>query len=464
MNTINSAEIQNSSEIFKRISNYSGKQLINRLCFLAQVSVPLSLTAYDLAIQSIIENTWNVRLYQATLKSYNTIACSNGLPSFSPDELWIQNTQSIVQQSLSRLETDLKNFTNNLLKDNIRITYQELGAHYRKAGDHINAQKAFSKAREHTTNPLHIVQLAFQTLDLAFDTHNLKLAHGHISKVEAAIQALIAAIETNPSNPKSTTPNNNLISQPGFTAPVSSEKYLQLWNERVKLATGLLALAQGDYSKAAHSLLKISRETSPNRTMEVLATPNDIAVYTTLCSLASFDRQQLKERVIENAEFRSILDTEPQLRNILNMFRENQFKVVLQYLHDSLPVYRTDIYIADQIDRLISIIQERAIMQYFAPFSSARLSKASEIFGWSIESLQDHLADLIQKRTLSAKLDLDDGVLITNRQEIRPALFQNAIQSAEKMELETKAALLRLRLISGDIVVKDNSQSNAINF
>lgn len=43
--------------------------------------------------------------------------------------------------------------------------------------------------------------------------------------------------------------------------------------------------------------------------------PADVAVYGGLCALASFDRPELKSRVLDNIGFREFLEAAPQARN-----------------------------------------------------------------------------------------------------------------------------------------------------
>lgn len=450
--------ISYSVQLIDRISHYTGRQAINRLRFLAQTCPQLSLTAYQLALDAIVQHTWDIALYKDTLVSYNAIASSNNLPTIPLDQTWLESTQNDINQTLSRLENDLKHNTTNLIKDGIRISYRELGAHYRKTGDLANAHRAFSKAREYATTALHIAELSLATLDLAFDTENFKLARSNVTKAQVALDTLAGSLELKDGKTKAG-PNphsNTSFSGSDITDPTGKE--LHRWNEKVNIVNGITLLAQGEFSKATTAFLRLGREVGDNTGKDLLATTSDIVVYTTLCALASLDRQQLKDRVIDNLELRSLMETDPQLRQILIFFRENRYRQVFQYLQDCLPIYQTDLYLAEQIDRLMMLIQERAIVQYFSPFSLATLSKASEVFGWPVAVLQQRLIQCIQAGSLKAQLDLTSGVLIAHREKTRASLIDNVIDSAQRIELESKAALLRLKLISAEIIVKESNQ------
>lgn len=60
--------------------------------------------------------------------------------------------------------------------------------------------------------------------------------------------------------------------------------------------------------------------------------PADIALYAVLTGLASFNRVELRTRLLENAELRPMIDLEPYLRDIIRAFYASQFKEGLALL------------------------------------------------------------------------------------------------------------------------------------
>jgi len=55
-------------------------------------------------------------------------------------------------------------------------------------------------------------------------------------------------------------------------------------------------------------------------------------VYGGLCALASFDRSELKSKVIDNAEFKQFLELEPHIRELIHGFYNSKYSVVLDIL------------------------------------------------------------------------------------------------------------------------------------
>lgn len=81
--------------------------------------------------------------------------------------------------------------------------------------------------------------------------------------------------------------------------------------------------------------------------------PNDIAVYGGLCALASFDRSELKSKVIDNAEFKQFLELEPHIRELIHGFYNSKYSVVLDIL-DKWKVNLSNLY---EHMRVLSFLQ-----------------------------------------------------------------------------------------------------------
>jgi COP9 signalosome complex subunit 1 len=56
-----------------------------------------------------------------------------------------------------------------------------------------------------------------------------------------------------------------------------------------------------------------------NNYIDVIA-QQDVAVYGGLCALASFDRAELKSKVIDNINFRNFLELMPEVRELIHDF------------------------------------------------------------------------------------------------------------------------------------------------
>lgn len=61
---------------------------------------------------------------------------------------------------------------------------------------------------------------------------------------------------------------------------------------------------------------------------------SDVAVYGTLCALATFSRTELKERVLGSTLFRKFLESEPKLVELLQKFCGSEFGICLDILNE----------------------------------------------------------------------------------------------------------------------------------
>lgn len=65
----------------------------------------------------------------------------------------------------------------------------------------------------------------------------------------------------------------------------------------------------------------------------------DIALYGGICALASFKREELKEKVINNSSFKAFLELLPWLRELITDFYSSNYASCLQTL-EQIKVYR----------------------------------------------------------------------------------------------------------------------------
>lgn len=80
---------------------------------------------------------------------------------------------------------------------------------------------------------------------------------------------------------------------------------------QLKAASGLALLAQRKYRAAARAFTAVAPELGA--TYSAVLAPGDVALYGGLCALATFDRAELRARVIDSVGFREFLELHPQV-------------------------------------------------------------------------------------------------------------------------------------------------------
>ena len=113
--------IQPNWDLDQYILNYSGHGQIQRLRFIALKSPTLQVDALKYAIRLIKERTLNVAVYQETTEQLRLLVPS--LPETFVDQTWIESATRATKAITEKLEAELKNYKNNLIKESIRVRF-----------------------------------------------------------------------------------------------------------------------------------------------------------------------------------------------------------------------------------------------------------------------------------------------------------------------------------------------------
>lgn len=208
---------------------------------------------------------------------------------------------------------------------------------------------------------------------------NYAFVRNYVVKAESAVEA---SLSSGPSGPNGSKIKSAPVNLPGMVAPAQDpieaqkERERKVVLERLLVAGGVAHLGAGGYEKAALAFTGVGSEAlvsgpahvrllsfrpfflismspvpfaSPGSFLSALTPafppprtnplfpaqfipPSDIALYAVLTSLATFNRAQLRTRVLENPNLRQFLDLEPYLREIVRAFYDSQFRTGLELL------------------------------------------------------------------------------------------------------------------------------------
>lgn len=87
---------------------------------------------------------------------------SQDIPAF--DVHWVESKSKKAALKLEKLDTDLKNYKSNSIKESIRRGHDDLGDHYLDCGDLSNALKCYSRARDYCTSGKHVVNMCLNVI------------------------------------------------------------------------------------------------------------------------------------------------------------------------------------------------------------------------------------------------------------------------------------------------------------
>jgi len=252
---------------------------------------------------------------------------------------------------------------------------EDLGKHLESIGDLNGAAEAYSKMRPDVSTPKQIVDVGKHLVRVSLQRREWSMVAAHLSKM-----------------------NSNQTQE--------DEKTLQPY---IKIATGISLLGQERYREAAESILQANSDVAITHYAEI-ASPSDVAVYGGLLALASMDRKDLQEHVLDNSSFRTFLEREPHIRRAVSQFVNGRYSACLDTLETHRTDYMLDLYLQKHLAKLYAEIRNKCIVQYMIPFSRVKLDTMQAAFGSPDSPIEDELAAMIRAGTLEARINTIDRV------------------------------------------------------
>lgn len=121
-----------------------------------------------------LPNQRDTHLYQLLLTTYDHAVASDSsllpldkvVPDQSPYLQWIEETNAKNNAERTKLEVELKTYTNNMIKESIRMAHRDLAAHFRCTGAYEGALRHYTKSREFCTTSQHVLEMCMSVLEV----------------------------------------------------------------------------------------------------------------------------------------------------------------------------------------------------------------------------------------------------------------------------------------------------------
>ncbi|XP_074595982.1 COP9 signalosome complex subunit 1-like [Brevipalpus obovatus] len=409
--------------------SYTGMAKIRRLLFVANHCLQLKVDALKMAMNYIKENTYNTGLYAQVYSQLAEALKQSGVTPenvIGPlDTTWIETRSKKGAANLEKLDTDLKNYKSNSIKESVRRGHDDLGDHYLKLGDINNALKCYSRSRDYCTHGKHVVNMCLNVIKVSIYSSNWNHVVTYVSKAEA-------------------TPEYSANSQIAT---------------KLHCAAGLADLAARKFKSAAKHFLAANFDHFAPDSWEILS-PNNVAIYGGLCALASFSRNELHKSVISSSSFKLFLELEPQLRDAISKFYDSKYASCLSILAELKDNLLLDLYLAPHVRQLYYMIRNLALVQYFSPYLSADMNRMASAFNTSVSALENELMQLILDGQIQARIDSHNKILFAKDVDQRTVTFEKALNMGKDWQRKTKALILRSAMHeNGNIHVKNPPQS-----
>eukprot|EP00270_Netrium_digitus_P022111 TRINITY_DN977_c0_g1_i1.p1 TRINITY_DN977_c0_g1~~TRINITY_DN977_c0_g1_i1.p1 ORF type:complete len:449 (-),score=121.18 TRINITY_DN977_c0_g1_i1:57-1403(-) len=399
-------QAENQYDLDAYFSNYIGHTKIARLRFFAErcSSEALELEALRMAVDESKKGD-NTSVYKEVVEK---ISGRLG-PAYNYDKDWVDLVDKRATQRHEKLEIELNGYKTNLIKESIRMGYNDMGEFHYNRGDLQQAFKCFVRTRDYCTNSKHIISMCLNVIGVAIELGHFVHVANHVQKAEQTpdVDPLVLA--------------------------------------KLRCAAGLANLEGCKYKLAARKFMEVSVELRNNYS-DVIA-PQDVATYGGLCALASFDRNELKSKVIQNSNFKYFLELVPEVRELIHDFHASRYASCLNYLQKLKPSLMWDIHLHDHVNTLYDQIRHKALIQYTTPFISVNLHTMAAAFNTSVAGIEKELAALIMENQIQARIDSHHRILYAQDADQRNGTFQRSLQMGRQYQRDTRALLLRANLL-----------------
>jgi len=401
-------------------ANYSGFNQYTRLLFIAKNFPTQAVEAYNL-LSSALKAGSNSKLY---CDIFSNKAINFG-PDFEFDKSWVDETERKNHLLLERLEADFSAAKASIIKESIRVAYNDLGRHHSDVGNLQDALRAFTRTRDYSSMPRHTEEMVLNVCTVAVDLRRPHLLGNFLTKTveEGATSALV--------------------------------------RDKLRALTAIQCLSQKDFAGACRRFASV--ESHIVGSFGSVLSGEDVALGAVVCGMAALERGELQALILENPRFKPLLDLVPALRLLLQHFLAGRYAEVKTALCSSGEVRRRvnmDLHMHHHAEHLFNTLHDKLVLQYFRPYNSIRMSRAvDDLFHASDsaegraaqeEELEAHVRRLIEGGSLQARLDAGcaEGSTLRRVWEDERALTLQAVcTAAAGSSVKIRQSILRLSLL-----------------
>ena len=397
------------------VSQYSGHALVSRLLFIAKKAAERKDETLELDALKIVFEEARKAEQTALYKDVTDGMKGRCGTQYECDAAWVEQVDRRTAQKQDKLESELNGYKANLIKESIRMGHTFLGEFFYEKGDLNAALKCYIRTRDYCTTSKHIITMCLNVIKVSLELENYLHVLNYVQKGEQ-------------------------------TPDVQKDSVVM---DKLKCAAGLANLANGKYKVAARKFLEVSAEL--DSTYSDVIAPHDVATYGAFCALASFDRSELKQKVIDSVSFRNLLELVPEVREVVYDFYASRYASCLRMLEGLKKYLEYDMYLHRHINELCKQIREKAIIQYTIPFTSVVLKNMAVAFNTNVDGLEKEIAALIAKGHIQARVDSHNKILYGRHANQRNNTFQRVVGTGNDYERDSKAILLRATLLQHNL-------------
>uniref|UniRef100_A0A914RMY1 PCI domain-containing protein n=1 Tax=Parascaris equorum TaxID=6256 RepID=A0A914RMY1_PAREQ len=377
-----SPQLVNSSplDLEQLAANYKGPQLSIslRVYFIDYYRIRKGATR-------LYRNTANVPMYMAAFNRLDALRAKAGAASQEGQA----NGPTAGQSGLP--QCDSQNF------ESTRRAMDDLFQQQIQMGHIQDAVKLYGRGmREYCTSTKHVIQMLLNWIEVTIHLSQWHRVEPLMTQVERAINE---AVESESVAVSSTTRVGRYAMNASQTASKNMKELIETSKAKIAAVIALYGLNSKNFKAVAEKCLQIDLDyfNYPS-----LLCAKDIAIFGTFCALATFERSELKTKVLASTLFRKFLESEPKL------------------VRDHLLL---NMYLSPHVKEIYHLIRRRAIVQYFTPYAVADISHMAEVFRVSVQEMEDELVELIENDDINARIDSYNKIIRAKNRDQRAATY-----------------------------------------
>ncbi|KAI8322067.1 hypothetical protein GQ54DRAFT_311221 [Martensiomyces pterosporus] len=374
------------------LGEYKGHAKISRALYVAKVCPELSERAYRIALEEIKENTTSTEQYEQVIKLMRDFSMPVDL-----DSRWVVAAKEKNERELLALAAEVEKESKKHLKKEAMKSQKELARMYERCGKMDVAIAKWQEARSFCVTVDENAMLFLECAHISAAMSRWPQVNNHVQRVLSTLSKLPDQMST-------------------------EIRFLQLQAD----------FGEGNWQAVANAIETLSYETAMSAKVydRGVLTPSDVALYGTLSGLAVLSRNNIKEKLIENPNFRLYLDHMPECLRLLQSFYSSRYSDTLARLEAIATLGRIDNVIARHISALCKLIKENIVVLYTQPFVSTSLASMAKTLHFnSASELENELVRLIESKRIQGRIDGAAGFLVNYTVNPR----DRALESIERM-------------------------------
>ncbi|GJQ15171.1 hypothetical protein GpartN1_g6962.t1 [Galdieria partita] len=411
-----------SSDLDTYASRYYGRGKILRLQHIASHSPKLRKEALLLALAETKAETRDVELYKRLLERLKEV----GQVHIPLESEWETSVVKEDSKEVERLETELQRYRHNMIKDSIRMAYGDLGDFQYSKGNLEEALRNYLKMRDYCVSSQQITDMCLKIIQCAIILGNFSLVESYVQKAEQ-------------------------------TPEIANDEKTQA---KLQCALGLALLSKRKLKAAAERFLQVSFALQDSFN-EILA-PEDVSTLGSICALATFDRKELKRKLLDNKPFKEFLELTPNIRELINDFYFCHYGKFFERLQRMEPDWRLDLYFYSLVDTVMELIRDKALIQYVMPYTCVYLDEMAKVFCTDVYCLQDELAKLITSHQIQGRIDSHRKILYAKEANKRNSSILDSLSQGTHLVDQAESMLLHIKMLKHRLSIRATSATEQL--